>query len=1026
MAVIRYNFLIVTAILAISSAVFAAIPGTYVDASPSNTSSLTNPWYLVGDGVWHDNLWAYRSGYGSGNSVFEAGPLHEEDCPLITTSVSVPTGDYHVYVIYWVHNLADNWEISAAISGNELQTFGKLNGTSTGLTQQDGNLIQMYAYLGTVSNVSQISVDIDCQTTNWGRTWFDGISYVPVNGVDISGVYVDAALTNTSAPTSPWYVLDTGPFDDGLWTLRNDYGIENTVFEAGPTTNETVPTITTTIPVGKSSYKVYAYFWTHTTLYWGIYSAIQGRPMGYYWHPDHDLVTPTGLTQQDGNLIHCKAYLGDAIDTTNINVDVNSVYWGYGRAWFDGISYETIDVSIKGTYVDATPANTTSTTSPFYVTGGGDFEDNLWALRDGRDAGINESSFESGPISLEDSPKLTTSVSVPTGNYNVYIYFWGHAESWWAINASLSGQPMKLYYPEVAVDTGYRLQGGNLFLFRCYVGTVSNTNLISVDIDQSSSPNSARTRYDGISYEPIDIVGTYVDASPANTTAEPDPWYVQGGGDFYDNLWALRDAIYEGTQGLFNHGLNDTSFESGAQWLENTPTLTTSVNVPTGAYAVFGYYWQNAVFTNWGIRMGLTGKPLVHYTMERFDTGARSTNNNALFGAPIGLLANVSTIGVDVQQTEWTTLERSRFDGISYEPIPLTGSYVDADENNTILKGNPSGTWLGDQGYYDDLWEKRIGYGFNGTVFEGGPYADDPENVWENVPVITTSATVPTGNYAVYVYFWSSALGQSWGIAAAISDQPLVQFSPNNSQLIYTYNSEWELRRAFLGYVMNASQISVDVDGWIAPFWSRTWYDGIGYEPVSLTTVPVSQAKVLPNGSLVKVTGLVVSAIFGDTFYAQAADRSSGIQVRKPGHGMAVGNVVEIIGIMASDSITGERYIDASAGTISAVSGPAPIPLTMPNKSLAGGDFGVPPQGQPGASTAAGLNNVGLYVRTTGSVVNHTSDGFIIDDGSNVTLKVVWSGTLPDISTYVTVTGVSTLEKVGTEIQRLVRATSWN
>lgn len=107
-----------------------------------------------------------------------------------------------------------------------------------------------------------------------------------------------------------------------------------------------------------------------------------------------------------------------------------------------------------------------------------------------------------------------------------------------------------------------------------------------------------------------------------------------------------------------------------------------------------------------------------------------------------------------------------------------------------------------------------------------------------------------------------------------------------------------------------------------------------------------------------------------------------------------------------------------------------PIPLDMPNKSLSGAPIGI----QRGANGAAGANNLGLLVKTTGRVTEVGVDGFtgkdyfLIDDGSNLQTPIhppsgpdyvatglkVYSPddfpTLPAVGQYVSVIGASALE----------------
>jgi len=143
------------------------------------------------------------------------------------------------------------------------------------------------------------------------------------------------------------------------------------------------------------------------------------------------------------------------------------------------------------------------------------------------------------------------------------------------------------------------------------------------------------------------------------------------------------------------------------------------------------------------------------------------------------------------------------------------------------------------------------------------------------------------------------------------------------------------------------------------------------------------------------------------------------------------GKRANVAGIVSTNS-DGERYIEASF-VVKAGSGTVG-PLGMPNRSLGGGDFaynpGPPESGQQGVTGGSGLNNIGLLVTTWGDVVEIESvtppalpSWFRIDDGSGVTVKcVVPDGvTIEDDWEYVVVTGASSCEKVGDDLQRVLR-----
>lgn len=194
--------------------------------------------------------------------------------------------------------------------------------------------------------------------------------------------------------------------------------------------------------------------------------------------------------------------------------------------------------------------------------------------------------------------------------------------------------------------------------------------------------------------------------------------------------------------------------------------------------------------------------------------------------------------------------------------------------------------------------------------------------------------------------------------------------------------------------------------------------------PVASTPVSIADAKKQANtDQLVRVSG-VITATFDGYFYIEATNRSNAIRVQKSGYYPTVGNTVEVVGQVLT-LLSDEVYILANSAT---ETGGTPVaPLAMNNKTLVGGDLGTPPQGQAGALGAAGLNNIGLLVRTTGLVSDSDYwQWFKIDDGSGVSVGVfTFDGNVPMDGDYVTVTGICSCENTGSGVQRLLLATSY-
>ena len=182
----------------------------------------------------------------------------------------------------------------------------------------------------------------------------------------------------------------------------------------------------------------------------------------------------------------------------------------------------------------------------------------------------------------------------------------------------------------------------------------------------------------------------------------------------------------------------------------------------------------------------------------------------------------------------------------------------------------------------------------------------------------------------------------------------------------------------------------------------------------------VFEAKTLPVGSRIRLADLAVSATFGDCFYAQAADRSSGIRVAMAAHGFSVGARVSVVGSVEA-SIDGERFVNATYVDVLGSGVPQPVALTC--RAVGGGPVGVPPNHQQGIAGGQGLNNIGLLVKVSGKVtfVDPGGQFFTITDGSAVKdadghdgVRVWAPGlALPGIGEFATVTGISSCYKPG-------------
>ncbi len=196
-----------------------------------------------------------------------------------------------------------------------------------------------------------------------------------------------------------------------------------------------------------------------------------------------------------------------------------------------------------------------------------------------------------------------------------------------------------------------------------------------------------------------------------------------------------------------------------------------------------------------------------------------------------------------------------------------------------------------------------------------------------------------------------------------------------------------------------------------------------------LPALSAAAARLSADGTSASIADAVVSAVFDGHFYAEEADRSSGIRVDHPAQGLIVGQRVRVEGAMGTNA-NGERFI--AANSIAAAGSGEVEPLHVTGKTLGGGDFGQPPNGQQGITGSFGLNNIGLLVATSGrvSAPRVPSGWFYIDDGSGVSdgtgipgIYVDAGGLLtPPQGSFATVTGVSSCEWFEGRLVNVLRA----
>jgi hypothetical protein len=189
--------------------------------------------------------------------------------------------------------------------------------------------------------------------------------------------------------------------------------------------------------------------------------------------------------------------------------------------------------------------------------------------------------------------------------------------------------------------------------------------------------------------------------------------------------------------------------------------------------------------------------------------------------------------------TSYDTAVVGVVDAPETESGPIT--YVDATRSNTTLvNGAPIGATgpAAGLGPVDGLWHERTGFGNGGTVLTSD------EQGSEDVPMIRTRVPTPPGAYDVFAFFWSNS-GQ-WLVQAGFDNTSLRTFekfaveaagAADFSAPVTLTGSTVQLYKAYLG------RVDVPAGGTIDVFvddlatgqgtTTRTWYDGIGFAPVT-------------------------------------------------------------------------------------------------------------------------------------------------------------------------------------------------
>jgi len=148
---------------------------------------------------------------------------------------------------------------------------------------------------------------------------------------------------------------------------------------------------------------------------------------------------------------------------------------------------------------------------------------------------------------------------------------------------------------------------------------------------------------------------------------------------------------------------------------------------------------------------------------------------------------------------------------------------------------------------------------------------------------------------------------------------------------------------------------------------------------VAHAAASIAEAKGFADGEPVGLPLTGVTAVFPTKFYIEDLTRASGIRV-EASSALTVNQLAQVFGVLGIAD--GCERVLTNCKIVPDEDGPAIAPLFLGQKMTGGSAFN---SSTPGITGGLGLNNVGLLVRVAGKVTAVVSDGFYIDDGSQLT-----------------------------------------
>lgn len=434
-------------------------------------------------------------------------------------------------------------------------------------------------------------------------------------------------------------------------------------------------------------------------------------------------------------------------------------------------------------------------------------------------------------------------------------------------------------------------------------------------------------------------------------------------------------------------------YGGGIYCYNSSPTI--SNNVVTGNSATF--YGGGGIYCD-------SSAPVIQNNLIRGNSASSSTFGGS--GAGLYLSASNAIVAGNVIAGNTSLAQSIGGDGAA---ICCLGGSSAIITNNTIVQNTASSRYSGGRGggiYIADsspaISNNIVAFNSSGVFVSAASPVLKNNDVYSNTAYDYSGAAAGTADISADPLFVNRLAGDYHLTAAS----PCIDAGWNGAQGLPAKDIDGEPRSKGAGVDIGADEYLPEVGGY-------------------------KDAGAAPNGSIVSISGYMVTAAFDGYFYIEADDRSSGIRVEKAQHGLSVGQRVNVVGTVRTNADF-EKYIAASAlasngsGTIE--------PVTLSNRALGGGDWHYDPAtgaGRKGITGSREMNNIGLLVRTWGRVAQVAPDRtwFVIDDGSVgpdsspiLPLVALPAGVQPpDPDVLVFVTGISSCYNDNGTIRPLLR-----